>query len=53
VFCGQREWGIPFGLLICLIAVFYALIFDETTDISQKEQFSLSIRHVLNNRINK
>lgn len=30
---------------------FYSIIFDETTDISHKEQLSLSIRYVLDNRI--
>lgn len=34
-------------------AKFYAVIFDETTDIAHREQLSLSIRYILNNKINE
>jgi len=34
-------------------AKFYAVIFDETTDIAHSPQLSLSLRYILNNKINE
>jgi len=34
-------------------AKYYAIIFDETTDVSNASQITLNIRYILNNQVNE